>query len=173
MAGTRGTHVWMAASRIAAAHPRPHSVSCKLRSWEPDETGDLLECLTVWLNYTMLPSEVTTFRTLPFAGQGGTLEDASVAQAVNDMLLTSHGYGLRLFPIWAALRPRQSASFTTLRAKGAFLVSAQYDGAAERVTSVQVRNALFFQFHFGASKPEPHRTAQDCTGKLRRRERFS
>lgn len=71
--------------------------------------GDLLECLNIWLNFTMLPSEVTTFRTLPFAAQGGTLEDASVAQAVNDVLLTSHGYGLRLFPIWSALRPTQSA----------------------------------------------------------------
>jgi hypothetical protein len=66
---TRGTHVWMAASRIAAAHPRKDMASCKLRSWE-NGTGDLLECLNVWLNYTMMPSEVTTFRTLPFAAQG-------------------------------------------------------------------------------------------------------
>jgi hypothetical protein len=48
---------------------------------------------------------------------GGTLESASVAQAINDALLTSSGHGLRLFPIWAALRPATSASFTTLRAK--------------------------------------------------------
>ena len=136
--GIRGTHVWMAASRIAAANPRRDSASCQLRSWEAGVTGDLLECLNVWLNFTMLPSEVTTFRTLPFAAQGGTLEDASVAQAVNDVLLTSHGYGLRLFPIWSALRPTQSASFRTLRAKGAFLVSAQYDGAAQLVTGVKV-----------------------------------
>ena len=135
---TRGTHVWMAASRIAAAHPREHATSCKLRSWEPEEMGDLVECLHVWLNYTMMPSEITTFRTLPFAAQGGTLEDASVAQAVNDMLLTSHGHGLRLFPIWAALRPMQNASFKTLRAKGAFLVSAEYDGVSQLVANVRI-----------------------------------
>ena len=58
-----------------------------------------------------------TFRTLPFFAQG-MLENIGVAQAVNDMLLTSHGYGLRLFPIWAALRPDESASFATLRGKG-------------------------------------------------------
>ena len=136
--GIRGTHVWMAASRIAAANPREHAASCKLRSWEPGNTGDLVECLRVWLNYTMMPSEITTFRTLPFAAQGGTLEDASVAQAVNDMLLTSHGHGLRFFPIWAALRPTQSAGFKTLRAKGAFLVSAEYDGASQLVKNVEI-----------------------------------
>ncbi len=41
--------------------------------------------------------------------------------------MTSHGYGLRLFPIWAALRSSEPAFFTTLRAKGAFLVTATYD----------------------------------------------
>ena len=34
----------------------------------------------VWLNYTMLPSKVTTFRMQPFFAQGGILESASVAQ---------------------------------------------------------------------------------------------
>lgn len=135
---TRGTHVWTAAARIAAAHPSPHMASCVLRSWQPNITGDLLECLNVWLNFTMMPSAVTTFRTQPFWAQGGTLESASVAQTVNDILLTSHGHGLRLFPIWAALRPTVSASFTTLRAKGAFLVSAAYDGAARRVGNFTV-----------------------------------
>jgi hypothetical protein len=53
-------------------------------------------------------------------------------------LLTSHGHGLRLFPIWAALRPDQSASFKTLRAKGAFLVSAEYDGATQLVRGVKI-----------------------------------
>ena len=92
----------------------------------------------VWLNYTMLPSKVTTFRMQPFFAQGGILESASVAQAVNDILLTSQGFGLRLFPIWAALRPTESASFRTLRAKGAFLVSASYDGATQRVGDVTI-----------------------------------
>ena len=136
--GWSGPHVWMAASRIAAAHPREHMATCQLRSWEPGQTGDFLECMNVWLNHTMLPTENTTFRTIPFVAQGGTLEQASVAQAVNDMLLTSHGHGLRLFPIWAALRPTQSASFTTLRGKGAFLVSAVYNGTSQLVENVEV-----------------------------------
>lgn len=78
-----------------------------------------------------------TFRTLPFFAQG-MLENIGVAQAVNDMLLTSHGYGLRLFPIWAALRPDESASFATLRGKGAFLVSAEYNGVTRQVGNVTV-----------------------------------
>ena len=78
-----------------------------------------------------------TFRTLPFFAQG-MLENIGVAQAVNDMLLTSHGYGLRLFPIWAALRPDESASFATLRGKGAFLVSADYDGVTRQVGNVTI-----------------------------------
>jgi hypothetical protein len=61
-----------------------------------------------------------------------------VAQTVNDILLTSHGHGLRLFPIWAALRSNQSASFKTLRAKGAFLVSAEYDGLTQLVRGVKI-----------------------------------
>ena len=96
------------------------------------------------------------------------LTSNSCGQAVNDMLLTSQGHGLRLFPIWAAIRPTESASFRTLRsedfdyeansgqlgpiwgdfdsrngvfdprAKGAFLVSAAYDGVAQRVGNVTI-----------------------------------
>jgi hypothetical protein len=78
------------------------------------------------------------------------LENIGVTQAVNDMLLTSHGYGLRLFPIWAALRGSESASFTTLRGKGAFLVSAQYNGSTatpdtRRVRGVQITSEAGMQ----------------------------
>ena len=86
----------------------------------------------------MMPTKHSTFRSQPFFAQGGTLESASVAQAVNDVLLTTTGHGLRLFPIWAVLRPSTSASFSTLRAKGAFLVSAAYDGERQRVGNVTV-----------------------------------
>ena len=52
---------------------------------------------------------------------GGGIETASGAVAVNDMLLMSFESFLRFFPVW----PRaEDASFTTLRAVGAFLVSA-------------------------------------------------
>jgi alpha-L-fucosidase 2 len=57
---------------------------------------------------------------------GGMLENIGATVAINDMLLQSHGGVMRFFPVWdaAALGP---ASFTTLRAYGAFLVSASVD----------------------------------------------
>jgi hypothetical protein len=104
--GTGGAHVWMAASRLAAAHPSADTASCVLGgpSWSAkgeQTTGNLIDCINIWLTYTMLPSAHATFRQQPFYGQGGSLESASVAQAINDALLTSTGHGIRLFPIWA------------------------------------------------------------------------
>ena len=46
--------------------------------------------------------------------------------------------GLRLFPIWAALRPTEDAAFKTLRGKGAFLVSAEYHGSSGTVGNVTI-----------------------------------
>ena len=46
--------------------------------------------------------------------------------------------GLRLFPIWAALRPTEDAAFKTLRGKGAFLVSAKYHGSSGTVGNVTI-----------------------------------
>lgn len=54
-------------------------------------------------------------------GLGG-LETAGAAVAVSELLLQSHEGFLRLFPVW----PRErDAAFRRLRAKGAFLVSAE------------------------------------------------
>lgn len=60
--------------------------------------------------------------------QGGMLENIGATVAINDLLLQSHGGMLRLFPVWnaTALGP---AAFTTLRAYGAFLVTASVDQA--------------------------------------------
>ena len=55
--------------------------------------------------------------------------------AINEMLLQSHEGALRFFPTWPANR---RAAFTTLRTKGAFLVSAEHvvgRGAAARITA--------------------------------------
>ena len=52
-----------------------------------DVKGDLVDCLNVWLEMTMLNG---TYRSLPFFAQG-LLENAGVSQSINDMLLTSHG----------------------------------------------------------------------------------
>jgi hypothetical protein len=67
--------------------------------------------------------------------------------AINDMLLQSHGGALRFFPVWnaSALGP---ASFTTLRAYGAFLVSAAVDatGVVSPVTlSADVGGDVVFE----------------------------
>ena len=57
----------------------------------------------------------------------GMLENIGATAAVNDLLLQSHGHHMRFFPAWNAtvLGP---ASFTTLRAYGAFLISGAIDG---------------------------------------------
>ena len=57
-------------------------------------------------------------------GSGGGIEKAGGAVAINDMLLMSFEGFLRFFPVWP---PADDARFTTLRAVGAFLVSAALD----------------------------------------------
>ena len=57
---------------------------------------------------------------------GGMLENIGATVAINDLLLQSHGGVLRFFPVWDAAA-LGAASFTTLRAYGAFLVSASVD----------------------------------------------
>lgn len=63
---------------------------------------------------------------------GGGIENCSGFLAINEMLLQSHEGVLRLFPCW----PREmDARFGTLRAVGAFLVSAELkDGVISGVT---------------------------------------
>eukprot|EP00928_Gymnodinium_smaydae_P057463 TRINITY_DN40702_c0_g1_i1.p1 TRINITY_DN40702_c0_g1~~TRINITY_DN40702_c0_g1_i1.p1 ORF type:complete len:182 (-),score=13.32 TRINITY_DN40702_c0_g1_i1:233-730(-) len=64
--------------------------------------------------------------------EGGGIEVAGAAEAVNSMLLQSHRGYLELFPAWNHSQP---ASFETLRAKGAHLVSASWDSTAQAVAS--------------------------------------
>jgi hypothetical protein len=53
---------------------------------------------------------------------GGGIENCSGFLAINEMLLQSHDGVIRLFPCW----PREmDARFGTLRAVGAFLISAE------------------------------------------------
>lgn len=60
------------------------------------------------------------------------LEKTAIVESVNSMLLQSTNETLRFFPCW----PKRPASFTRLRAKGAFLVSAIYNG--EEVVSLEL-----------------------------------
>jgi hypothetical protein len=66
---------------------------------------------------------------------GGGVENIGLSQAVNDLLLQSVHGTIRLFPAWPADEP---ASFTTLRAKGAFLVSAAWDPKRHTATDVSI-----------------------------------
>lgn len=59
-------------------------------------------------------------------------ECAGATQAVNDMLCSSYDGVIRLFAAWPLDEP---ASFTTLRAKGSFLVSAVLNGSSRGSTS--------------------------------------
>lgn len=62
------------------------------------------------------------------------LEKTTFVETLNSMMLQSVEGVLHLFPCW----PASPASFTRLRAKGAFIVSAEYDGKA--VTSLEIKS---------------------------------
>ena len=59
-------------------------------------------------------------------------EKTTLIETINSMMLQSLDSTLYLFPNWI----KQEASFTRLRTKGAFLVSASYDGA--RVSKLEI-----------------------------------
>jgi hypothetical protein len=63
------------------------------------------------------------------------LENIGATVAINDLLLQSHGGRMRFFPVWNSTALGAAASFTTLRAYGAFLVSASIDAATGAVAS--------------------------------------
>ena len=66
---------------------------------------------------------------------GGGIEQAGATEAVNSALLQSQEGFLRFFPMWPA---NESASFTTLRARGALLVSASFVAGAGVAAPVTV-----------------------------------
>ncbi len=63
------------------------------------------------------------------------IEKAGATEAVHNMLLLSDQGVVKVFPNWLSGR---SASFTQLREKGAFLLSAAYDGDRQEVTYVDI-----------------------------------
>ncbi|MBB6674532.1 glycosyl hydrolase family 95 catalytic domain-containing protein [Cohnella nanjingensis] len=68
-----------------------------------------------------------------FFGGGGIECCSGVPSAINEMLIQSHEHVMKLFPAW----PRErNASFTNLRAVGAFIVSSEL--ADENVTYVDI-----------------------------------
>jgi hypothetical protein len=84
--------------------------------------------IPIWrdtLSHTMLKS-------LYVSEGGGGVETAGGTQAVNDMLMQSVGGIISFFPVWP---DGEDASFVDLRAKGAFLVSASYNGTRKTIDS--------------------------------------
>lgn len=96
-------------------------------SWPPavrvSDQGDAL----FLVNAFATAIESTTVSNACVLNKGGMLENIGATVAINDMLLQSHGGVMRFFPAWNATA-LGSASFTTLRAYGAFLVSASISG---------------------------------------------
>ena len=84
--------------------------------------------MPIWrdtLNHTMLKS-------LYVSEGGGGVETTGATQAVNDMLMQSVGGTISFFPVWP---DNEDATFVNLRAKGAFLVSAAYNGTRKTIDS--------------------------------------
>ena len=88
----------------------------------PGHGAALLDRYEHALNATMQPNF------WPDMGGGG-LEQAGAAVAVDELLLQSHEGYLVLFPAWE--RGVSAASFSTLRARGAFLVTAAIDAGGQ------------------------------------------
>lgn len=86
--------------------------ACARIGYDPNK---ILSELRNMYDHHTLPNKLLNFG-------GGGIENVSPALAVTEMLMQSHEGVLRLFPCWPK---EQNASFGTLRADGAFLVSAE------------------------------------------------
>ncbi|MEW2402063.1 glycoside hydrolase family 95-like protein [Streptomyces sp. NPDC046862] len=85
--------------------------------------ADLVEKFKAGIRYLWRSSNHTCFQ------GGGGIETSGATEALNSMLLQSESGVIRLFPVWPKER---DAAFWTLRAKGAFLVSARRAGGVVR-----------------------------------------
>jgi hypothetical protein len=92
--------------------------------WPAD---DLVAKFKAAIQYQWRPSNLTVFQ------GGGGIETAGSIEALNSMLLQHEDGVMRVFPDWPAT---MDASFTRLRAKGAFLVSSQFRGGKVAVIDI-------------------------------------
>jgi hypothetical protein len=89
-------------------------------------SADLIEKLKAAILHQWRPSNLTVFQ------DGGGIETSGSIEALDSMLLQHEDGVLRVFPDW----PSTDASFTRLRAKGAFLVSSEQRSGT--VTSIDI-----------------------------------
>ncbi len=86
-----------------------------------------------------------------FKSGGGNFEDAGIVESVNSFLMQSHEGFIRLFPCW----PHPDAKFITLRANGAFLVSAELkNGVCQPVTVFSEKDRTCSFLNPWKQKPE-------------------
>ncbi|HRZ38412.1 MAG TPA: immunoglobulin domain-containing protein [Candidatus Paceibacterota bacterium] len=90
---------------------RPERVIQAIKGWKPEPNGIVSQ------------------------KEGGGVETAGVVEAINNMLLQSHGGVVRIFPNWDRT---VDAQFKRLRAVGAFLVEATYRASGQVVDSVRI-----------------------------------
>ena len=109
-------------------------------SWPPAVRVSNQEDGATLINAFANGIESTTGNNACVENNGGMLENIGATVAINDMLLQSHGGVMRFFPVWNAT-VLGAASFTTLRAYGAFLVSASVD-AAGTVSTVSLHSEV-------------------------------
>ena len=139
------------ASKQAAASKRMHGIAASCRVHVVDDRHPVV-CLS-------LPVCVCV-RALC---AGGGTENAGLALVVNEMLLSSPGGNyIELFPVWP---PSEPASFSQLRAKGGFLVSAAWDNSTRAVGSCSVTaTVLPGDVHLLNPWPESSKVAVTCGG---------
>lgn len=89
-------------------------------------TSKLLGHFDTALNHTMMPNFIPFIYNRPTGGSGCNVENSGATVAVNDLLASVHGHGdqavLRLFP--GGWPVGQKITFSNIRVKGAFTVSA-------------------------------------------------
>lgn len=101
-----------------------------------DQVSWLLSKYASLINQTIGPNGYTE------CGPGGAgLESIGGIEGIHTLMLQSHEGVLRFFPRWPK-GAQYAASFTTLRANGAFLVSAAWDGAADVVSRVVIESEV-------------------------------
>ena len=132
--------------------------------FDPVEPGaqpvPLLKGLTDWLTWTTTAPRPWTpvhpdqarGNLFPFVTSGsdpkvevyaGGLEEIGLSMAINDMLLLVTGWPrqdpvIRLFPVWRLSAGAGPASFSGLRAKGGFVISAAWNNATDEVSGVKI-----------------------------------